>query len=219
VTGGKDSAHEVEWALKFAINSMWRTIWRACLSNGTALSVESMAAQRLDWARRYLGMIPSLSRPSKQTNPDKPQSRDVYKNVACPLVFFCKFECTFPWMLSPLLLPTALNSYGRHMTFLFGRHPVRLRDCDFLPIPPVLHNSSTNASRTPNSRQQLPDDVELVVTASFLSAGNRLFRSRPPCHSRSISERASMRAGLSRKRGSRLRKEHLRFTVQLRGIV
>ena len=88
VTGGKDSAHEVEWALKFAINSLWRTIWRACLSSGTALSVESMAAQRLDWARRYLGMIPSLSRPTKQTSPDKPQSRDIYKNVACPLVFF-----------------------------------------------------------------------------------------------------------------------------------
>lgn len=91
--------------------------------------------------------------------------------------------------------------------------PRSAEDCDFLPIPPVLHNSSTNTSRTPNSRQQLPDDVELVVTASFLSAGNRLFRSRPPCHSRSISERASMRAGLSRKRGSRLRKEHLRFTA------
>ena len=136
MTGGKDSAHEVEWALKFAINSMWRTIWRACLSNGTALSVESMAAQRLDWARRYLGMIPSLSRPSKQTSPDKPQSRDVYKNVACPLVFFCRFECTFPWRLSSLLLPTALDSYGRHLTFLFGRHPVRLRTATSFPFPP-----------------------------------------------------------------------------------
>ena len=115
---------------------MWRTIWRACLSNGTALSVESMAAQRLDWARRYLGMIPSLSRPSKQTSPDKPQSRDVYKNVACPLVFFCRFECTFPWRLSSLLLSTALDSYRRHMIFLFGRHPVRLRTATSFPFPP-----------------------------------------------------------------------------------
>ena len=216
MTGGKDSAHEVEWALKFAINSMWRTIWRACLSNGTALSVESMAAQRLDWARRYLGMIPSLSRPSKQTSPDKPQSRDVYKNVACPRVLL-QICMHFPMEVVFASTPTALDSNGRHMTFLFGRHLRSAEDCDFLPIPPVLHNSSTNASRTPNSRQQLPDDVELVVTASFLSAGNRLFRSRPPCHSRSIWERASIRAGLSRKRGTDSEKNI--SDLQLRGIV
>jgi hypothetical protein len=105
----------------------------------------------------------------------------------------------------PMEVVFASTPYGSG--FLWTSHdlliwttPRSAEDCDFLPIPPVLHNSSTNASTTPNSRQQLPDDVELVVTASFLSAGNRLFRSRPPCHSRSISERASMRAGLSRKR-------------------
>ena len=99
---------------------------------------------------------------------------------------------------------------------------IRLRTATpFLPHPPVLHNSSTNSSRNPQLPPTTTGRRRACGHRFFSSAGNRLFasplRSRPPCHSRSISQRESIRAGLSRKRGTRLRRENISDS-QLRGM-
>ncbi len=108
----------------------------------------------------------------------------------------------------------ALDSHERHMTFLFERHPTRLRTATSFPhSPPFYITRPPTPQGTPNSRQQLPDDVELVVTASFLplETGSSQFRRNLDLHviSCSVSERESIRAGLSRKRGTRLRRENI----------
>lgn len=120
--------------------------------------------------------------------------------------------------LSSLPLPTAMDSYVRHMTFLFGQHPISAGGL-LLPSPLFPPFYITR----PPTPQGPPTPAKNYRTTSSLWSPLLFFRwkqalgsdldSRPPCHSRSMSERDSIRAGLSRKRGTRLRREHLRFTV------